>query len=61
MAVRRCGQEKPRRGRRVGWRKTSVAEDACIMRCFKKVRSCLGGLVEAPVVSRALPPESRQD
>ena len=59
MAVRRFGKEKKPRGRRSGWRKTTKAEDACIIRCFKKVRQPLGALVEAPDVWRALPHDLR--
>ena len=55
MAVRRFHLKRQTRGRKVGWRKTTPAEDATIFSCFKRVRQPLGSLVEARDVWRALP------
>ena len=43
------------RSRKVGWRKTTPADDAAILACFKSVRQPLGSLVEAHDVWQALP------
>ena len=53
-AVRRFCLKKKKRGRRVGWRKTSQKEDQAILACFHKVRQPLGSLVEATDVWKAL-------
>ena len=55
MAVRRFHLKRQTRGRKVGWRKTTPADDATILACFKKVRQPLGSLVEAHDVWQALP------
>ena len=55
MAVRRFHLKRQTRGRKVGWRKTTPADDAAILACFKKVRQPLGSLVEAHDVWQALP------
>ena len=43
------------RGRQPGWRKTTAAEDAKILACFRKIRCPLGSLVESLDVWKALP------
>ena len=55
MAVRRFHLKRRARGRKVGWRKTTPAEDATILACFKRARQPLGCLVEAHDVWKALP------
>ena len=59
MIVKRFLQEKKRRGRKTGWRKTTVAEDTAVLATFKKVRQPLGSLVEARDVWKALRPGLR--
>ena len=51
MAVRRFHLKRQARGGKVGWRKTTPADDATILACFKKVRQPVGSLVEARWVS----------
>ena len=60
MAVKRFLQEKEMRGRKPGWRKTTVAEDKAILACFHRVRKPLGILVEAPDVWKGLKLALRQ-
>ena len=60
MAVNRFLQEKEMRGRKPGWRNTTVAEDKAILACFHRVRKPLGILVEAPDVWKGLKPALRQ-
>ena len=48
-----------KRGRKVGYRKTTAAEDQAILAAFKRVRRPLGILVEATDVWRNLEPELR--
>ena len=59
MAVRRFHLKRQARGRKAGWRKTTPAEDATIIACFKGVHQPLGSLVEAHDVWRALPASRR--
>ena len=59
-AVRRFCLKKKKRGRRVGWRKTSQKENQAILACFHKVRQPLGSLVEATDVWKALPAKLRR-
>ena len=59
MAVRRFHGKRRARGRKVGWRKTTPAEDAVIFACFKRARQPLGSLVEAHDVWKALPASLR--
>ena len=49
------------RGRKPGWRKTTPAEDAKILACFRKVRRPLGSLVESRDVWKALPATLRDE
>ena len=46
QSVRRLMASRKVRGRKVGWRKTTSAEDATIIAAFRKVRKPLGSLVE---------------
>ena len=54
MAVHRFMVKKAPRGRKAGWRKTTVAEDNLIVSTFYKVRQPLGVLVEAPFSRRTI-------
>ena len=47
MAVKHFGKKKKKRGRKVGWRKTTPKEDKEILAVFKRIRQPLGILVEA--------------
>ena len=59
MAVKRFGKKKKKRGRKVGWRKTTAKEDQEILAVFKRIRQPLGILVEASDVWKALSPRLR--
>ena len=59
MAVKRFGKKKKKRGRKVGWRKTTPKEDQEILAVFKRIRQPLGILVEASDVWKALSPRLR--
>ena len=59
MAVKRFGKKKKKRGRKVGWRKTTPKEDKEILAVFKRIRQPLGILVEASDVWKALSPRLR--
>ena len=54
MVVKRFGKKKKKRGRKVGWRKTTPKEDQEIFVAFKRIRQPLGILVEASDVWKAL-------
>ena len=57
-AVRKCvrnwRRQKGKRGRKVGWRKTTVAEDRQIVKTFKRVRLPLGSEVTSRDVAVGL-------
>ena len=59
MAVKHFGKKKKKRGRKVGWRKTTPKEDKEILAVFKRIRQPLGILVEASDVWKALSPRLR--
>ena len=59
MAVKHLGKKKKKRGRKVGWRKTTPKEDKEILAVFKRIRQPLGILVEASDVWKALSPRLR--
>ena len=58
--VQRFHQARQVRGRKQGWRKTTPAEDAQVLACFRKIRRPLGSLVESHDVWKALPAALRE-
>ena len=60
MSVRRFKKQRQKRGRRCGWKKTTVAEDKQILATFHRVRKPLGSLCECNDVWKGLTAELRE-